>query len=466
MNNILSLRRHFSGIALLVIGLGAALTARAQASQPTPMPEDLFPDLKRILQAALQQSPQMIFKNIELAQSEANRATMRAQLLPNIGTGASYYTSDAAVSSNTSAKSRASGLSYSAAISQPVFRWGTLMAQYEASKIQLAITQRNYREAYRQLALSIRNQYVGLIARKITWRNAEATRARAEFNLSLEENKLQYGRISQSDILAPRLELEEARLRVDRAAEDLAVAKRSFGRLTGQPELSDASIPDQVPELPYDSAAATARANAYLNQGWEQAPAIITAREWVRVAELNYKLAKYRLYPMFSFGGGVSQSNSTSVDSGTVTQSGVVSQSISLSASWSIFDGGATKAAKISARANQRYYERLLQNQTDTLLDQVRGMEKQISFSHRAMLLAQTRYTQAESAAHQRKEELQQGLASQLTLDAALAVQESYALYLVNQRLDFLSRWSEFVSTVDSDPVLQNVPATLKSNVR
>lgn len=456
-----------AGITLLVIGFWVGVASgQMEGHRGTPMPEDVFPELRSILEQALQQSPQMTLKNIELAQSEAARMMAVSQLLPSLGTSVSYNLSNAAVSSNTDVKSRSSGLVYSASLSQPIYRWGTLQAQAEAAKVQLNITRRNYADAYRQLAVTIRNQYLGLVAKKVTLRNAEAARERAAYLFSLEEAKLKFGRISQSAILIPRLDLEEARLRADRAAEDLAVAKRFFSRLTGLPEIPDESIPGQIPEVPYDPAAVTEMVHRFISRDWERHPAIVTARDWVRVAELNYKSAKYRLYPMFSFGAGISQANSTQASQNSVAQVGVLSHSVGLTASWTIFDGRATKGAQISARANQRYYERNLQTQTDLLFDQVRSLEKQVGFSHRAMQLAEIRYGQAEASAKLLKDELQQGLTSQVALDAALAMQEIYTLNLVNNRLDLLSRWSELVSTVDADPALKYLPATLKSNVR
>lgn len=456
-----------AGITLLVIGFWVGVApGQMEGHRGTPMPEDVFPELRSILEQALQQSPQMMLKNIELAQSEAARMIAFSQLLPSLGTNISYNLSNAAVSSNTDVKSRSSGLIYSASFSQPIYRWGTLKAQDEAAKIQLSITRRNYADAYRQLAGTIRNQYLGLVAKKVALRNAEAARERAAYLLSLEEAKLKFGRISQSAILVPRLDFEEAGLRADRAAEDLAAAKRYFSRLTGLPEISDERIPGQIPEVPFDPAVVTEMAQRFVSRDWEMHPAVVTARDWVRVAELNYKTAKYRLYPMFNFGAGISQVNSTQASQNSVAQVGVLSHSVGLTASWTIFDGRATKGAQISARANQRYYERNLQTQTDLVLDQVRSLEKQIGFAYRAVQLAVIRYGQAEATAKLLKEELAQGLASQVALDGALAMQEIYTLNLVNNRLDLLSRWSEFVSTVETDPALKNLPATLKSNVR
>lgn len=455
-----------AGIALLVIGFSVGGVVARMEGRTTPLPEEIFPELKAILQGALQQSPQMIHKNIELAQMEANRMSMAAQRLPNVGSGVSYNVSQASVSANTSVSSRSSGLFYSLSVSQTLYRWGTVQAQVDAASIQLNIAKRNYTEAYRLLAGSIRTQYLGLVAKKITWRNAQAARDRSAYSLSLEEAKLQYGRISPGELIIPRLDLEEATLRADRTAEDFAQSKRVFARLTGLPELSDASVPEQIPAVKFDPAEATGMARHFASKGWENFPSVITARDWVRMAELNYKSAKYRLYPMFSFGAGISQVNSTSASENTVAQVGVLSKSAGISASWSLFDGGATKAAKISAQANIRYYERILQTQTDTVLDQVRAQEKQLGFSHRAMVLAETRKDLADDALRLRQDEVKQGLAAQSSLDALQGAQDAYQYLLVSQRLDFLSRWADFVSTVDVDPALQLLPANLKSNVR
>jgi outer membrane protein TolC len=222
----------------------------------------------------------------------------------------------------------------------------------------------------------------------------------------------------------------------------------------------------EIPSVSYDPAVTASMAQTFLGRTWENNPTIQNARDWVKVADLNYKITKHRLYPMFSFAASAAQSNSTNASANTVSQVGVFSTYYGISASWMIFDGRATRAAKISARANQRYYERLLQNQTDAVLDQVRSLEKQLGFSHRAVILAETRNTQAEAAVRQRQDEVQQGLSSQVAVDAALAAQDTYRYYVLNQRLDFLSRWSEFASTVETDPVLEFLPATLKSNVR
>jgi outer membrane protein TolC len=452
-------------LASVLILAGTARVA-AQETRATPLPEEVFPELNGILETALQQSPTMLLKNIELAQAEAAKMTAFSSLLPNIGTSISYNQSEASVSANTSVSSTSSGLFYSASFTQPIFRWGTLLAANDAAKMQLLITQKNYAEAYRVLAYNLRYSYLGLIAKKIAWKNAESAQERAAYNLSVAEAKLGYGTLSQASMLLPRLALEDAKLATDRATEDFANAKRSLQRLAGLAELADDRIPNEIPTLTYDPSIGAGMLASFLSGTWQQTLAVQAAQGWVKVAQLNYKQAKYRLYPMFSFGASIAQSNSTSASENSVSQVGVLSKYYGLSASWLIFDGRATKAAQISARANQRYYERILENQTNAVMDQARSLEKQVGFSARALRLAETRFAQTESAARLKQDEVKQGLASQYEADNVLALLENSRLTVASQRLDFMARWAEFVSLAAGDPILKNLPPQLKSNVR
>lgn len=449
-------------VALLVavLGLGGMTRSVADtAALPGPLPEDLFPQLKAILNAAVTQSPQMLSRNIELAQMEGNYYVARSQLLPSLSTNVSYNISDAAVSSNTDVTSRSSGLFYSASLNQTLFRWGTAKAGADAGKIQWFISKKNYREAYRTLILTLRSQFLNLAVKKMSLRNATFDRDETGNLVALQEESLRSGRISQSEILPSRLRLEELSLFVERAAEDLANSKRIFMRTAGLQALGDDVIPDDIPVPEFDPTKVNPMLQKFLGVGWEEDLIVQSNREWIKVADLNYKVAKYRLYPMLGFGASISQSNSTNASENFVSQVGVLSKYIGVSASWSIFDGFATRGAKMSALANKRYYERQLQNHIDGLLDQARSLERQVSFSYRAMNLAAARKSIVDSSLQTAQDELSRGLTSQTAVQATLGSQYQSQLSLLVQKTDFLARWSEFVSTIGQDPLVKALPA-------
>jgi outer membrane protein TolC len=446
------------GLTWLGLGLGASRLAAADPL-PTPMPEQLLPELKVILEQAMQQSPQMVLRNIDLATSEANYLLTRSAMLPGVSASASYNISGAAVSSDTNVSSTASGLYYSLNFSQSVFRWGTLKAQTDAARIQQDISRKNYAEAYRSLALSLRSQYLLLMGKKVAWINTQFARQQLAAALALEEDKLRNGQTSENQVMQLRLQTEEVSLMVERAAEDLAMSKRFFIRQAGLAELADERIPTGIPALAFQPAAASAMLQKFLGHDWEDNLNVQINRNLVKVADLNYKVAKYRLYPMVSIAAGISQSNSTNAAPDSVSQVSVLSQYAGLSVGWSIFDGFATKGAKISALANKRIYERQLQTLTDQLMDQAMSQERQVGFAYRAMGLAQARAALSESALRTMEEDAQRGIVSRAAVTAALGAHNQARHALLNQQADFLSRWSEFVSTVGHDPVLQSLPA-------
>jgi outer membrane protein TolC len=451
------------GVTFLVSLVGAGLRA---GTLPTPVVEDALPELKPILQQALAQSPQMILKNIEIMQYEGNYLLMRGQMLPALSVSASYSVNGAAIASNTNSSSNSSGLYYGAYLNQPLFRWGTLKAQTDAAKIQVSISQKNYAEAYRALAISLRSQYLALIVKKLALRNAQASHDQVATSLAAEEDKLRNGRIAENLVVNVRLAAEEAAVQAERTAEDLAQSKRAFLRMAGLKELSDDRIPAEIPAVEFDPAAANGMLRQFLGGRWEDNLNVQISRDWVKYYDANYKVQKYRLYPMFALGASLAQSNYTNAAGGTVTQTSVLTQYFGATMSWSIFDGLSTRGAKMSAMASKRYYERTLQNVSDQLLELATSQERQLGFAYRALKLAQARAGISETSLATIRDDARTGQASQASVEAALNVSYQTQLNVLNLRADFLSRWTEFVSTLGFDPALQNISASTHVQTR
>ncbi len=452
------------GIALLLTLPGL----RAQPAGSAPLVEDLFPQLKPILEKALTQSSQMLMRNIDLAQAEANKVMSDAALMPSVGSYVSYSTSTAAVSANTDVSSRASGIYYGVSLSQPVFYWGTIKAQADIAKIGVKVAEKNFAEAYRLLAVNIRAQYTGLIIKKLSLRNAEFGLKLSQSALAIEEERLRTGRISPGGIIAPRLAVDEARLGRDRAEAGLDQGIRYFCLSTGLEKLDPASIPDDLvlPGLFYDTAYTKPMVARFLSTDIENTLQAQINRDYIQQANLNYKIARFRLYPKIGMSAGYSLSNSTSASQNTVTQAGVTSQSINVTASWTIFDGFATKGAKRSTLLTKRNYEKQLETYLRTTADQVSDLERQLNFAARAMKLSDTRRDIQGSAVKLVEQDLVRGVGSQLTVDSTRAVSYQTDLNAIAVRADFLSRWAEFLSALNLDPALKNLPARYLSHAK
>lgn len=462
-------RAAFTVQVLLLLLASMVLPLRGQAPAPVPVVEEVFPQLRPILASAVAQSPTMIVKNIETAQADALRIMSRSALLPSLAGGFSYSINESAVAEAAASRSKSDGIFYNFGLNQPVFHWGSLKAQSDSARIGHEIAQRNFAEAYRSVVLSLRSQFLSLVVRRKARENAGHALTTARAALALTEEKLRLGQISAGEAISPRIVVDEATLAYDRAAADFEQAKRYFCQFAGIESLPDDAIPENL-ELgsPYYD---PGRPQPYLAR-FEQSGAVEDTLQaqilqaTIDQADLNYRIAKYRLFPKIGFGAGYVQSNTTNVLGGFVVQSAVQSQSISLSASWSLFDGFATTGAKRSALASKRSAERQLATYVATTSAQVKDLARAIGFAARAMQLSDTRRELALAAVKTATEDLARGVGSQATIDGAQAAARAAEWVALLNRVEYLNRWSEFASLAGIDPALANVPANSLPHAR
>ena len=67
-----------------------------------------------------------------------------------------------------------------------------------------------------------------------------------------------------------------------------------------------------------------------------------------------------RLLPKVYASAGISQNNQTNASSTQVTQTALTTENYYLNASWTLFDGLATRGQKLQALSYLRYYQRQL----------------------------------------------------------------------------------------------------------
>lgn len=453
--------KRLSRVSSLSVLMVTAFAAHAAADDDQAFrAEEIFPQLKPILEKAMSQSPQLLVRNLEIAQAEAAHIMTRSALLPRLDSSIYYSTNTTSVSQQTSVSSKSDGLFYSVSLSQPLFQWGTLKAQVDASKIGIEIARKNVAEAYRLLSVTIRQQFMGLVVRKNARRVATENLRIAEAALEIEEERLRTGRISPGEIIGSRLAVEEARIALERAEADFLQILRLFSRYSGE-TLADAVIPDtvQVNSALYSTDRAHATLEFFEAAGIDDLLPLQVLQAQIKQADLNYKVAKYRLFPKFSISATASQSNSTNASLNSVNQVGINSQNVNLQAVWSIFDGFATSGAKMSALATRRSNERQFDLMRQVSLDQARDLERQLRYSARAVKLADTRRALAEDAMNRSKDNLSRGLGTQKDVDAATAGFLGSDFSALQQRVDLLNRWAEFLSLTARDPALSHLPA-------
>ena len=457
---VLSRFRRFAVAFLLMVPLG--LNAQPAVGVAGTLPEDYLPDLKVILATALKQSPTMLQQNINLTLAQANRYAADSALWPGLSGGGSYGYSNARVSSNGTSgpASSSSGISYSVGLNQAIFQWGALKANSDIAKLGQQITQRQLAAAYRSLAGLLRSQYLSLVTKKISLRNTRAQLKLLMDGLAVQEAMIREGSISSGDIIPSRLAADDYRLTLQRAELDFDYSKSMFVRLAGLDQLADESIPGDLVHPAIAEGAADALLASITGGGALDTLQAQVDTLTVKQQDLGYKIAKTGLYPKFSFAAGYGVSNSQSVSGSVVAQSFVASYSYSVSAGWTLFDGFRTRGAKMSALAYKRSSERQLQTDIEVTIESAKNMRRQLRILADALNLAETRRALSEDGLKRATEEFKEGTVAQAALDATTSSFNATDYAAISARVDYLNRWSEFVSLAGADPVINVLPVS------
>ena len=456
---LMSLRRGWRALPVVAFFFAHALSRAQPPEIAGTFPEDYLPALKSILDTALRQSPQVIAKQLELEATSARVYGADSLRLPNVGGNLSYASNETAISSRNSTSSRDSGAFYNFGVTQTLYHWGALKHEGDKARLGVLIAQKSYVEAMRALAVMLRGSYLELIVKKSHLRQMRFARDLRVAELALANEKLKDGLLSDGDIAGRKLNLSDLTLQTARAEIEFGTLRRKFGRLAGTGDLPEDAIPAEIPKPVYPAAVASALLASVMRDGGRQTFQAQVSELKVREADLNYRIARVRLLPKFNAGVSYSLENTTNASTNSVSQQGVARRTAAVSAQWNIFDGFATKGAKLEALASKRANERQLQNSAEAATDAAQSLVQQLELDVQAMEMSDLRYGLAAAQVAKLQEELKLGNVAQTAIDDANSQLKLNEVYSASARATFLSRWSEFASFVGADPILNQLPA-------
>jgi outer membrane protein TolC len=439
-------------VSLLLFSAPFLPAARA-AAENVDLPERVFPALDQILHDALQQSPRILARNLDLEIAQGDEMQAKAGLYPSIG---GYLSSQKARETREDIKTGpySSDMTYySLAATQPVWHWGTVRNGARIGEIRRKISEQQYADAFRLLAQEIRTGYLGLITRKTLVKSARFNLNLTESSLQVAEDRLAKGTISGGDIFSTRMNVLQQRLATDRSVEDFEQSRRAFRLLTGK-LLSDDEIPDLIPPLGGGDETPPKLLADFLSQKDPQTPSVIVARRQLEVEDLNLRIQQKRLYPMINLLVGINQNRqSYTLNAGLLY--GVQDRYVGINVSWSIFDGFATRGAVKSSLARKRQLEVSYRQLTENLSQEAQHLEKQVEFSLRQMRINDRLLGERGDFLHASEEDFKRGTAAETDLNAARASFFGVEFAAFNARADYLQRMSDFLGAIMVDPVLQ-----------
>ena len=460
LSDFMSLRRVWRALPVLACFFACTMARAQRPESAGTFPEDMLPALKPILETALRQSYQVMAKQIELEQSQARVYGADALRLPNASGNLNFATNQTAISSDNSTRTRDNGIFYSFGVSQALFHWGALKSEGDKARIGVLIAQKSYEEARRTMAVALRRAYLELIVKKTALRHMRYARELTAADLKLAKEKRDTGAFSESDVGSRELNMKEVNLQSARAEIEFTGLRRSLSRLAGIAELAESAIPDEIPSPKYSADATAALLATVVRDGGRSTFQAQVAELRLREADLNVRIARVRLLPKFGASLGVSQESTTNASATSVSQQAVSRQTLAVGAQWNVFDGFATKGAKLDALASKRANELQLKSVSEATVETAQALAQQLDLDAQAMEMSAVRVVLAAALVARMNTELALGTIAQNSIDGAtLGLRQAEATN-AGARALFLSRWSEFASLIGADPVLN--PSTAR----
>jgi len=449
-------------IRLLSIGiiLGSVFTA-ARAQHPDaaslPLPENLFPDLKGILENAVKLSPRMVSRNAENAIAEQNYIAARAGQLPSVNAYLAYNPWQRDDRADLSAATDTKKLYYNFNITQPLYHWGALQSNTRIGELQLKVAKGQTADAYRMLVQELRSLYLSVILRRMVVTRTQLNLGIARDQLAVAQSKFEKKVIAEGDLFMPRLNHDQAVLAADRATEDYETAKATLAKLSGAPVLADSQIPAEIPVLAATNDTLAPYLARFTSQKDPRSFYLDSLRDQVEIEKLNYQVAGTRLKPKVNMVVGASQ-DELSYTTNIAAKYKVQSTYVGVQVNWTIFDGFAARSAVANALTRRRQAEQNYEDSLRNLTEAARSSLKQLGFSARSMELANRVLLSAEGFLHSKEDDVKRGLASEAEVNSARLNYYDSLINAFNSRFDYMMKTGDFLSMMLEDPALANLP--------
>jgi outer membrane protein TolC len=447
------MKLHHSILAWVVVG-GSVL--RSASVEGLALPERALPGLNPILHEAVQQSPRMLNRALELEIAENSRIEARAGLLPSVG-GSYRFLEARDDRADQSDSLRVRKIYYDFSLNQPLYFWGERRNGAQAGVIAKQMAEGNYREAYRQLAQQLRSSFGSLVVQKTILARARRYQAYAQQQASIAEARLAKKEISDLDLFPVRLAAERGQISLEQAEFDFVSAKQSFARLAGMGAITDAQIPDEIPAVSYSAEVFDQLLADFL--GAKESPNIEIAnqRRQVEINDLSYRNQRTRLRPKVSATVGTNQ-DEQAYSINAAQKYRVNSLYAGVQVNWTIFDGFASGAATRTALARRRQAENDLAEIADRVQRQAQMQVRHINFAARSMAITDRGLDSGHGALRAKQDEFKRGIASESDVSQAELALLDARITAYNARLDVMLKIGEFLGTLNQDPVVELLP--------
>ncbi|MEM7791153.1 MAG: TolC family protein [Verrucomicrobiota bacterium] len=434
------LGRHTRLLCILL--LKSALVQHASAQVDNPLrPEDLLPELARILEAAQEGAPSLIEQDFLKREADQRLKQARSDYYPrldlnaNFGYRKEYRSGDAEDTDNL-------GVNYSARLTRPLYHWGAIEARIEQARLDNDFEAINYLQNIQEIQRDMRSRYLTQLLNKLSLRSETARREKIQEDL--EKLRLDYdsGKISKLTYDSAELDLLNSILTINKIERDQKRISERFKQLAGwdQPLLLERMIPTlNLEEIKI----------------WLESEKGLLSGEWVSQAyriqqteldirrqdeELTLITARQRPLIDFTASARQGQSNtSTANNVDTFTLFG------GIGLSWNIFDGYLTKHQKIEAHLKRNRLKSFLSRLSDDLRLEGHEMLDAIQFQLETTEVIEARFLIEREKYDLSQKDMESGRISESTLKETELALFDQELGLMEARAELLMNLSDYL---------------------
>lgn len=457
-------------LASLLGGLPGAVALRAQEAElPARAPLDAPGDtlsLEQAVEVALGESPEVNRARAGLEAAGAGRLAAWGSFLPTasafLSLGRNEFTRTTFVGEEgvaqtlpepleSTSKSSSQGLSFGWTLLEGGRRFpalGEAAATDRAAGHRLSLAEREvvgtveraYYEALQQQRL------VDVAERQLQARGRDLEVARRRYEIAA---------VNRADVLGAEIQVGQAELALLEARRALGTARRALRVAMGmEPEAASEPALRDVEDVPRPAAAAALDPARLVGRLLDTHPEIRALDAEADAVSAGVWTARTRYLPTIDLSYSLNRSQSLGPEGNLFTfDPSDRSQSLSISASWSLFDGFDRERATQQAQAEVRRVEADAQARRQALEKEVRDFVDEIrSRADRLQLLERNREL-AERRLEMTREQYRLGSADYTALAQAIEQLTSAERQVITERYAFLRAWAELEQRVGRIPV-------------
>jgi outer membrane protein TolC len=299
--------------------------------------------LDEVVNIALETQPQIQARLGDYAAARYRVDQAMAPLLPQLSTSVSAARSQTSTVSSTTRRTTTSinefgdTLQANVALSQLLFDFGKNMAKRDADRKRAEVALEDIELQRQLIALAVKEAYTNMLFAQRLIRVQQQAVSRAELNLRSARGFFEVGTRPKSDVARAEVDVANARVDLIRARNAERLARVALNTAMGIDVDMPTQVQDNLVYEPFSLDRAQARAEAL-----RQRPEYRQAKLRVDAAEASERQAFRNFFPDLTGSGTYGGTRAELAEVWTLT----------LSLSWSLYDGGGRIARYREAKAN------------------------------------------------------------------------------------------------------------------